>query len=308
MVNNPNSAENACVVPSLCQGDSNSSLSPEYASKKTVHPAKKWGFTLNNFTKEDICAISAIIKSYCRYGIFASEVAPTTGTPHLQGYFEFHKKRRPIGVFKINSIHFDKKNCSKAVNIAYVKKDGNILFEHPKPYMLELDSLYPWEEEIILILNKPIDDRKIHWYWERKGNAGKTTFMKHIYTHYKDCVILSGKSTDMKNGIVNFFEIHKVLPRIVLIDIPRSTGSRYVSISGIEEIKNMFFFSGKYEGGMVCGKPPHLIVMCNSEPDKASMSKDRWHIVNIREGEESSDEENSDNEDNEYIGSVGIYH
>lgn len=69
-------------------------------------------------------------------------------------------------------------------------------------------------------------------------------------------------------------------PKTILMNIPRSkTG--FVSYTGIEEIKDMFFYSGKYEGGQVCGPQPHVIVMANAEPEFEKMSDDRWDVINI---------------------------
>lgn len=48
--------------------------------------SRAWVFTLNNYTSEEVEEIKAWI---CYYLIFGKEVAPTTGTPHLQGYVYF---------------------------------------------------------------------------------------------------------------------------------------------------------------------------------------------------------------------------
>jgi len=55
----------------------------------------------------------------------------------------------------------------------------------------------------------------------------------------------------------------------------------YISYEALEEIKDGLFFSGKYESGMVCINPPHVVVLCNFAPDESKLSKDRWVIKNI---------------------------
>ena len=57
----------------------------------------------------------------------------------------------------------------------------------------------------------------------------------------------------------------------------------YLSWCGIEEIKDMFFYSGKYEGGMVCGENPHVIIFANEEPPLEKMSNDRWRVIEIKQ-------------------------
>ena len=42
---------------------------------------------LNNYTEEQHEALKAWIVKHCKKGIIAQEVAPTTGTPHLQCAF-----------------------------------------------------------------------------------------------------------------------------------------------------------------------------------------------------------------------------
>lgn len=43
-------------------------------------------WTLNNYTDEDVTRLQTYAKDKCAYMVFGYEVAPTTGTPHLQGY------------------------------------------------------------------------------------------------------------------------------------------------------------------------------------------------------------------------------
>jgi len=72
----------------------------------------------------------------------------------------------------------------------------------------------------------------------------------------------------------------KVKPKVVIIDIPRTSES-FVSYGGIEKIKDGCFFSGKYESGMVLYDNPHVICFANFPPVSETMSADRWHIVKI---------------------------
>lgn len=47
----------------------------------------------------------------------------------------------------------------------------------------------------------------------------------------------------------------------------------------------MLFYSGKYEGGMVCGPSPHLCIFANERPDLIKLSSDRWKVFEIVETE-----------------------
>lgn len=47
-------------------------------------------FTINNWTQEDIDTLKG--SEYLRYYVYGEEIAPTTGTPHLQGYLQTSKR------------------------------------------------------------------------------------------------------------------------------------------------------------------------------------------------------------------------
>lgn len=251
------------------------------ARKKRINAAKRWCFTYNNWNVFGKSMICSKIEKYCRFAIIGEETAPTTGTKHLQGYIEFKEKMRPIGVFGMRELHWELARGSKAENIIYCSKEKEI-YRFPFKYICDINNLYEWQKDIIKICSHPKDEdkRTIHWYWENKGGIGKTTFQKYLFTKWKNVVVLSGKGSDMKNGVLEYFKATQCLPHIVLINIPRCN-HKYISYSGLEEIKDMFFYSPKYEGGMICGPSPHVVVFANQPPDLDEMSQDRWNIVEI---------------------------
>lgn len=53
----------------------------------TKHPSRrrKWCFTLNNYTQEDIEQLNERLNKFCKKFLFQEEIAPETGTEHLQG-------------------------------------------------------------------------------------------------------------------------------------------------------------------------------------------------------------------------------
>lgn len=62
---------------------------------KNGNPAKKrqfqqWVFTWNNYTEADVAHLQTVV---CRYICFGREVAPTTGTHHLQGFVHFSDRK-----------------------------------------------------------------------------------------------------------------------------------------------------------------------------------------------------------------------
>jgi len=54
--------------------------------------ARHWVFTQNNYDALDEGSIQRFASLHCTSLVYAREVAPTTGTPHLQGYFRLKGK------------------------------------------------------------------------------------------------------------------------------------------------------------------------------------------------------------------------
>lgn len=83
---------------------------------------RRFRFTVNNWTEEQKAAILAEPKF--SYVIVGEELAPTTGTPHLQGYAELFKKSQYGPFAKKYHMTCLKCDASAAHNIEYCKKDG----------------------------------------------------------------------------------------------------------------------------------------------------------------------------------------
>jgi len=168
-------------------------------------------------------------------------------------------------------------------NIEYCKKEGKVCFSKGLPLPIKLISPdYYWERKILTIIEQEPDDRTIYWYWG-KGNMGKTSFCKYLTVKH-GAIALGGKGADMRNGVVEYKKTNGTTPELVLINIPRSFNCEYISYEGIENIKDMYFYSGKYEGGMICGANPHVFIFANEPPDIAKLSSDRWIIHEIISG------------------------
>lgn len=170
--------------------------------------ASSFTFTINNYTEENIASLKAIPCLRCVAGY---EVAPTTGTPHIQGAIMFAKPMRRDAFKKV--IGFTS-NCDKMLgpwsSQAYCCKDGAIC------RMTDTDNQQGKRNDIVAMKDAAkrgasdmelIDEhtaimakwpkfantvrhtfRKIEplplgtkgtiglWLWSSKGNTGKTTW------------------------------------------------------------------------------------------------------------------------------------
>ncbi len=254
---------------------------------------KKCVFTLNNYTQNDI---------KCLIGSFGS-VVPTLcfqeedeGTPHLQGFCIFAVKKRPIQywspILGHSKTSFRKMKGSIQQNMAYcTAKDkripNGIVYTRgcPEPTVLMTRALCrPIQLEIAdkyIKKEDPLFGRYLHWYYEEKGNWGKSQTATYMIDQM-GATEVSGSKKDVTCGIQKLIETAGQCPPIVLVDIPRD-GAGYVSYGGLEKIKDGKFFSEKYESGMCRFNRPHIVCFANTPPCYEKMSLDRWKVFNVDE-------------------------
>lgn len=252
---------------------------------RQISPAKKWCFTLHDYSKDDVSIFNSLATNSSNsssFIIFSEETGAEDETPHLQGYVEFKKKVRPVGMFANKTIHWEKTKGSKNDNILYIEKEGGNVYINGNLKRIPkfITNLFPWQQSIVNACELEPDDRSISWIWESEGNTGKSALTKYICHHY-NAICVSNRAGDMKYGILKYKESKGIYPDIILIDIPRSVDLQYVSYTGIEEIKNGCFFNTKYECDMVIMPNPHIFIFSNEKPDMELLSKDRWNIITL---------------------------
>lgn len=107
-------------------------------------------FTHNNWEETEWDAIVDAIKHECRYAIIGAENAPTTGTPHIQGYIGFAEGgAKTFTAFKTwfeKLIPGKKLNFAEAArgtevsNTVYCSKQRQRVFEHGEPLATPADK------------------------------------------------------------------------------------------------------------------------------------------------------------------------
>lgn len=215
---------------------------------------------------------------------------------HVQGFFVLKTKRRitqllKLDIFKDSGIHLEECKGNIAQNLEYCTKSplaGTEPYLYGVPenlnYTFRLEELRPWQKKLWQILISEPDPRDIYWVYETIGNTGKSSFSKHCVCNLPDCAVLNGKASDVMNAVLTYLNTKKKFLKVVICDIPRSTiGDKGVCISygGFENIKNGCFYSGKYEGGMVVGPNPHMVIFANCRPDPGKFSEDRVRLYEI---------------------------
>lgn len=236
------------------------------------------------------------------------------GQKHYQGTFDLGRQNRlrvtPLQAMLSESIpklefpvkDYCKRSMSNAANRYGMKEEsrvdgpwykGVVFDEIADELVYKVDiELRPWQLKIKdRVLDVDSDNRHIWLFWEPNGGLGKTTFQKWIYQNYANVLVVGGKAADMKNAIVELLDkqaksgLPLKLPDIIIINIPKSYNTDYFCPTGTEEVKDMFFQSGKYHGGMVDGRPPKMIIFANKEPPKfRDMAWDRLKIIELPHG------------------------
>lgn len=268
------------VVPTSSGGGNTITPPP----KKQISPSKRWCFTLNNYTQNDISSINLIVPKCCI--IVVGKEKGECGTPHLQGYCEFKDKLRPLSLKLNKGIHWEKCKGDRKENIDYCSKEGNICISKgiPKPIKVITD-LYPWQRSVLDLYHQEINDRKIYWFYETKGNFGKSAFIKYMIVKHNILFCSGGKYTDIMNLV---FNNDMDVCDCIMFDIPRANEG-HISYASLESIKNGMVCNTKYETGTKIFNSPHLFIFANFPPDDVDMlSEDRWVIQDLSKGFTSS--------------------
>lgn len=123
---------------------------------------KNWVFTLNNYTEEETSSINDLPtkEKVVRFVAYGFEIAPTTGTPHLQGFICFHTSIRFTQVRKLlgGRASIAVMRGKLAHNVDYCSKSGKLLKfgdEPSDPVRSEKDR---WQRNLMLAREGNIEE------------------------------------------------------------------------------------------------------------------------------------------------------
>lgn len=239
---------------------------------------------------EDLDIVTKCIDEIAKDWIFQLERCPRTKNTHYQCYVKLKKKKRAKELCKIlNSMDMLGATVSPAAHSSalstYCMKE-NTRVAGPwsnKPIYLGEDliapeQMYPWQKEILHRVSTVPDARKISWYYDALGGAGKSSLSKYLYFHHDIVTLTIGKASDILNLV------YKLQGRkMYIFDISRTvtSGAMTEIYAAIEAVKNGYFINTKYDTGVCCMARPHVIVFSNMLPKLSSLSADRWDITDM---------------------------
>lgn len=265
------SEPNLEIEPTRADGGNTKTPSDKQPTQKI-----NWFFTWNNYPenwKDEFRSKEPIFLKYriqCEIG--------KNGTPHLQGVIHCDKKRRWTEFGLPKTIHWEAcKSWDDSIN--YCRKSetstGDFIekgIPPPKQPLRLINPTYPFEQEIIKIIENTPHDRLIYWYFDLIGGVGKTSFAKYLTAKY-NAIPLDGKKNDILYTAAEF-------ESNVYIYIP-SRSIEHFSYDSLEKIKDGYFMCAKYESKPIVRNQPHVFVFANRKPIFDEMSKDKWEIREI---------------------------
>lgn len=149
-----------------------------------------------------------------------------------------------------------------------------------QPRRFEWEPTEEWQQQLVASCEDPPHPRTITWYYDSTGNHGKTAMCKWMFLNYpNDWLICKdmGTSRDAATIVANALAKGWTGWGFIL-DLPRSAENHTRIYSYLEEIKDGFVTSQKYNGQTCVFDNPHVIVMANWLPQIGALSRDRWDI------------------------------
>lgn len=245
--------------------------------------SRSWVFTLNNYTEGDVNFLKGL---QCNYIVFGKEVAPTTGTPHLQGYIEFATARTMTAIKKkmelSQDMHLEIRKGTPQEAREYCIKEGDVYERGDIPQanghrkgleeatkaviegksMDEIANEFPNEyvryssglKSLATVKVKPRDPKnppQVIWLWGLAG-TGKT---REAYESHKSVYIKDG--TQWWDGYEG--------QEAIIIDDFEAIEWNYRDFL---RLLDRYPYRGQFKGGYVNVNSPTIYITCEYHPSK----------------------------------------
>ncbi|AXQ66454.1 MAG: putative viral replication protein [Tantalovirus resnatis] len=130
--------------------------------------SRRWVFTFNNPSSDDKSRVADFLNDadVCVYAVVGREFAPTTGTPHLQGFAIFGQNRtRPWVLSRLGPCHVEPALGTSKQASTYCKKEKDFdeygVFPDQPGKRTDLDLMLQWLDDFILDNKRAPSDREI---------------------------------------------------------------------------------------------------------------------------------------------------
>lgn len=252
-------------------------------------------------------------KDYCKDWVFQAEKGKETGRLHLQGRICLKERIRLNQLVNLcKSTVMEGSHWSPTANATgkrfdYVMKEdtrvsgpwGKEIKEvvpKKKPSSVEhveKCGLRPWQEKL-REMSQIRDQRCIDIIYDKKGNMGKTVFVK--YMMYYDLALYLPDLNNTKDLIQTVGSDMKKNGgegrKCYIFDLPRATDKKEKFAPfyrGIESIKSGVVFETRYEFESFNFDEPRVFVFTNYIPNLSYLSEDRWRFWKLAGPKDNED-------------------
>jgi len=209
--------------------------------------------------------------TYCKKDGDFFEVGQLDRKPGSRTDLDGFKEAVASGMFDLRQIREE----HSEVYAKYTRFCLQYIDDHRPEREQEVFPLYPWQATLSEALKRDADSRTITFVVDLVGNKGKTWFAHYFCSLHKNCqVLLPGRKVDMAMTLDPDV-------RVLFLDAPRSKNGEYIQYDFLEDVKNGYVFSSKYESRIKKLGKVHVVVLMNEQPDMTKLSLDRYNIINL---------------------------
>ena len=148
----------------------------------------------------------------------------------------------------------------------------------------QFESLKPWQEQLLKLIGT--SDREIIWICGKAGAEGKSWFQNYLEHYYTPNRVFRSPIDKNKESMLHSLSKKTLsLINVFIFNIPRSFYVDDVPYSLLEDIKDGFAISTKYNSKNLQFRKPNIVILfSNTTPNKKKVSPDRWNIFKIENG------------------------
>ena len=170
--------------------------------------------------------------------------------------------------------------CDRKVFESVLGQEGNIQDRRSMHDRVHQINLLPWQEELMKIMTDVKDcNRSVLWVVDGTGGAGKSVFCQYFMSTETFGRTILFQDMEYRNNTYLYN-----CESLVLFDLPR--GIIPDNLRLVEDLKNGYIISGKYEVKKKIFKSPVIVIFSNSFPDKTLLSLDRWRVYSVDDSRE----------------------
>lgn len=259
--------------------------------------AKRWCFTINNFTVEEEDAVRALESNSNVQALCAEEEHLDEGTPHIQGYVHFINKLRQNSLRQLlgGRAHVEVAKGSEYENFQYCSKENTIIAEKNRP---EMRSIKYDDAGALQIINdmRQLEEGDFEAKYPRfyLYNKNKYRDFRHEYLIKQQTVWEGelksknfwvwgapgvGKSLSARKGIpiINIYSKPfnkwwngydpELTKRVIIDDWPNMDSGGDTLVQHLKIWADRYPFTAEIKGGSIAISPVfNLIVTSNYEP------------------------------------------